>query len=453
MNKTLLVDHGIIVTFGEPNRVVEDGAVLIRDGAVAAMGPREDVRSRLAPGETPEVVDARGAVVTPGLVNAHTHLYSTFACGYAPAPSHHFKEILENLWWRLDRALTLDDVRVSALVPAARCLLAGVTTIVDHHASYGATRGSLGVVADAVRSLGLRACLAYEVSDRWGEKAAIEAIAENESFLAGLPARGDVDLAGLFGLHASFTLSDRTLQRCVEAARRAGTTLGRDTAGFHVHCAEDLSDVEDARGRGFAGAVDRLDASGVLGPWTLAAHCIHVTGSEAATLAESGTLVVTNPQSNMNNAVGVADVAGLVEAGCVVGLGSDGMTADILEEVRAAIFTKRQESRDPTRMFGEAVRAITVTNPYVASHLFGRTIGVLREGAAGDVVVWDYHPPTPLTEANAGGHVVFGLPASRPRTVVSSGHVVVEKGTLVALDMEMVAREARSLAAALWKRM
>ncbi len=449
----VLIDHGIVLTFGDPGHVFDDGAVLIRDGIVVAVGPRDDVRSRLDPGETPEVLDARGAVVTPGLVNAHMHLYSTFACGYAPAPSHNFREILENLWWRLDRAMTLDDVRVSALVPAARCLLAGVTTIVDHHASYGATRGSLDAVAGAVRSLGLRACLAYEVSDRWGEDAATEAIAENESFLAGLPVRGDVDLAGLFGLHASFTLSDRTLKRCVEAARRAGATLGRDSAGFHVHCAEDLADVEDARGRGFAGAVDRLDAAGLLGPWTVAAHCIHVTGAEAATLAETGTLVVTNPQSNMNNAVGVADVEGLLEAGCVVGLGSDGMTADILEEVRAAIFTRRQETRDPTRMFAQAARAITVTNPYLASHLFGRTLGVLREDAAGDAVVWDYHPPTPLTEANVAGHVVFGLPASRPRTVVCSGRVVVRDGTLPNFDMATVAREGRTLAEALWKRM
>ncbi len=447
MKSLLLVENAVVLTFGDLGQVFEDGAVLLRDGVVAAVGPREVVRSRLDPGEAPEVLDARGAVVTPGLVNAHMHLYSTFACGYAPAPSHNFREILENLWWRLDRALTLDDVRVSALVPSARCLLAGVTTIVDHHASYGATRGSLGVVADAVRSLGLRACLAYEVSDRWGEEAATEAIAENESFLAGLPDRGDVDLTGLFGLHASFTLSDRTLRRCVDAARRL------ESPGFHVHCAEDLADVEDARGRGFAGAVDRLDAAGILGPRTLAAHCIHVTAAEAETLAETGTIVVTNPQSNMNNAVGVADVSGLLQAGCVVGLGSDGMTADILEEVRAAIFTRRQEARDPTRMFGEAVRALTVNNSYIASHLFGRTIGVLRENAAGDVVVWNYHPPTPLTEASAGGHVVFGLPGSRPRTVVCSGRVVVRDGTLPGLDMTAVAREGRSLAAALWKRM
>lgn len=447
MQPSLLIDNAIVLTFGDPGRVIPDGAVLVRDGVVAAVGTRSEVRSRLWADETPQVLDARGAVVTPGLVNAHMHLYSTFACGYAAPPSHNFKEILENLWWPLDRAMTLDDVRLSALVPAARCLLAGVTTIVDHHASYGATRGSLDVIARVVRGLGLRACLAYEVSDRWGEEAATEAIEENESFLVAVSARQDPDLAALFGLHASFTLSDRTLQRCADAARRSGLP------GFHVHVAEDLADVEDARSRGASGVVERLYRNGILGPRTVAAHCIHVSGAEASTLADTRTLVVTNPQSNMNNAVGVADVEGLLQAGCVVGIGSDGMTANILEEVRAAIFTRRQESRDPTRMFAEAAQALVVTNPQIASHLFGRTIGVLREGAAGDAVVWDHHPPTPVHEGNVAGHVVFGLPAARPRHVVISGRVVVRDGTIPDLDMDAVAREARSLAASMWSRM
>lgn len=447
MSQNWLIDNAWIVTFGDPCAVIEDGAVLLLHGLVAAVGPRAHVAARLPSEVAVEILDAGGAVVTPGLVNAHTHLYSTFACGYAPPPSHNFQEILENLWWPLDRALTLEDVRTSALVAAARCLLAGVTTIVDHHASYGAIRGSLGVIAEVVRSLGLRACLAYEVSDRWGDEATTHAIEENECFLSSLPGRRDGDLAGLFGLHASFTLSDRTLHRCVEAARRAGAP------GFHVHCAEDLADVSDARGRGFAGAVDRLQSAGILRPRTLAAHCIHLTKAEASMLAETGTIPVINPQSNMNNAVGVADVEGLLEAGCVVALGSDGMTADILEEVRAAIFTRRQEVRDPTRMFGPAVRALTVSNPYVASQLFGKPIGVLCEGAAGDVVVWDYHPATPLHEGNVGGHLVFGLPSSRVRDVIAAGRLVVRNGTLADVDLVAETRIARSRAAAVWQRM
>ncbi len=437
----ILVFNGTILTFGDPGAVIPGGAVLIRDGAVVAVGPEAAVRKALR-GKAVEL-DARGCVVTPGLVNAHMHLYSTFACGIAADASRNFSEVLKNLWWRLDRAMTLDDVRLSAAVPALRSLRSGVTTIVDHHASFGATRGSLGVVAKQVRELGLRACLAYEVSDRWGEAAADEAIRENADFLASLSHGHDPDLAGLFGLHASFTLSERTLERCRGAARGAG---------FHVHCAEDLSDVEAARAEGFDGAVDRLTSLGVLGPKSIAVHCIHVTPNEIRTLASSKTPVVTNPQSNMNNAVGVAGVEAMLAAGCTVGIGSDGMTSNILEEVRAEIFTQRQRTCDVTKMFCEAARMLTVTNPAIATTIFGRPVGVLQPGAAGDAVLWDYDPPTPVTADNAAGHVVFGLPASRPRTVVSSGRVVVEDGRFPGVDEPAIAAESRALAAALWKR-
>jgi cytosine/adenosine deaminase-related metal-dependent hydrolase len=223
-------------------------------------------------------------------------------------------------------------------------------------------------------------------------------------------------------------------------------------AGFHVHCAEDKADVIAAREAGFLGSADRLARLGVLGPKSIAAHCIHVTPEEVGMLAASRTTVVTNPQSNMNNAVGVADVPALLDAGCTVGLGSDGMTADILEELRAEIFTQRQRTGDPTRMFMQAYDMVVSTNPRIASAVFGRPVGVLETGAAGDVVVWDYDPPTPLTADNVAGHVVFGLPAARPRTVVVSGRVVLSDGRPSGLDEAAVAAEARRLAAALWRR-
>jgi putative selenium metabolism protein SsnA len=437
------IRNGIVMTFGGNGRVIAGGGVLIRDGRIVAVGTDAEVAAVAAGIDGVEELDARGCVVTPGLVNAHMHLYSTFACGIAAAMSRNFSEILSNLWWRLDRAMTLDDVRLSAAVPAIRCLEAGVTTIVDHHASYGATRGSLAAVAAECRRAGLRACLCYEVSDRWGREAADEAIAENASFLASCGDRGDPDLAGLFGLHASFTLSAETLGRCLDAAGRAG---------FHVHCAEDVADAAAARDAGFDGAADRLYRLGVLGPRTIAGHAIHVSRGEVRLLKETGTTVVTNPQSNMNNAVGVAGVHELLAAGVEVGLGSDGMTADILEEARAAIFTQRQRLRDPARMFVEAAAMVMETNPAIASRAFGRPIGVLAPEAAGDAVVWEYSPPTPLTADNAAGHLLFGLPASRPRAVVSSGRVVVRDGHVTCVDAAAVAAEARRLAAALWKR-
>jgi len=436
--KPILVKNAELMTFGQQSGVIHGGSVLIRNGVIESIGA---VPVPLDPDT--EVIDAGGRVATPGLVNAHMHLYSTFACGIAAEASRNFGEILSNLWWRLDRALTLEDVELSAMVPAIRCLKAGVTTIVDHHASYGATAGSLGVVAEAVQGLGLRACLAYEVSDRNGPEKTETAIAENMNFIDALTMMGSPDLAAMFGLHASFTLSDETLKRCADAAH--------DT-GFHIHCAEDKADLEDAIARGATGVVDRLESFGILGPRSIAAHCIHVSPGEMSTLARHDTMVVTNPQSNMNNAVGTASVDELLRAGCTVGMGTDGMTADILEEARALFMSHRQRTGDPTVMFLEAADMVTKTNPGIASRIFGRPIGVLEEGAAGDVVLWDYVPPTPLEKDNVAGHLLFGLPSTRPLTVVSRGRVAVRDFKVLDIDEEVVADESRSLARALWDR-
>jgi len=437
----ILVDNGTVLTFGDDARVLQDCAVLVIDGLVAAVGPSAEVR-RIA-GDNAKIIDAHGGVVTPGLVNSHMHLYSTFACGITPGPTRNFTEILDNLWWRLDRAMTLDDVRLSALVPAIRCLKSGVTTIIDHHASYGATSGSLDVVADTVRGLGLRACLAYEVSDRHGDTERDRAIRENVYFIESLDSREDPGLAALFGLHASFTLSDESLEMCLDAA---GDT------GFHIHCAEDLADMDDARAQGFKGVVDRLDRFGILRPGTIAAHCIHVTPEEVETLAATGTVAVTNPQSNMNNAVGASRVDRMIESGCRVGLGSDGMGANMLDEVRAAILSHRQLTGRSDVMFVEAVDMLTVANPKIASSIFQGPVGIIENGAAGDIVVWDYFPPTPIRDDNAAGHIVFGLSSSRPRTVVCSGRVLVDDYEVTGVDECAVATEASARAMALWER-
>lgn len=441
---TTLIRNAIVVTFGDPCHVFENGAVLIRDGQIQAVGPQSEVANALSYSDAPQVIDASGALVTPGLVNAHMHFYSTFACGYAAKTSRNFRQILENLWWPLDRALWPDAIRLAICFPALRSLLWGVTTVFDHHASYGFIGGSLGLVAAVARGLGLRVCLAFEVSDRWGQDAAEAAISENIAFIESLKSSNDQDLKGLFGLHASFTLTDKTLSKCAEK----GCEIG-----FHVHCAEDIADVEDAQSRGFLGAVDRLRAFGILGPKTIAAHCIHLAPEEVSALAESGTLVVTNPLSNMNNAVGTADVQTLVSAGCQVGVGSDGMSANILDEARAIMLSGRQAFRDPTRLFGEAVRALTVTNPMIASKIFGRTIGILEKGAAGDAVVWDYYPPTPVTPENVGGHILFGLTSAKPRVVICSGQVLAKDFAVPGLDLAEISSEARALASKVWQKL
>jgi len=244
----------------------------IQDGLIAAVGPTAEI---VPANPDARFLDAQGRIIMPGLINTHTHLYSAFARGMAlkdDAPGN-FMQILERLWWRLDKALTLDDVYWSAMAGMVECIRNGVTTVFDHHSSPHAVRVSLFRIAEAARQTGLRACLCYEVSDRDGAEIATQGIEENRAFLETCIRRPESLIRGLFGLHASFTLGDATLAQCREAAADLG-------AGFHVHTAEALSDVDHCLREHNIGVVERWRQRGILGPHTLAAHCVHVSERE-----------------------------------------------------------------------------------------------------------------------------------------------------------------------------
>ena len=311
----LLIDGGIIVTLDADDAIVPDGAVLVDGDRISAVGEAAALRAAFPAAER---LDAGGRVVMPGLINAHMHLYSTLACGLAGEPAASFLEILEGMWWRLDRALTPESLRPSALIPLMEGLLRGTTTVIDHHASPSCIPGSLLALERAAVEAGVRVNLCYELTDRGGEREVAAGLHENARHLERCAASGDALVTGSFGLHASFTVSEPTLRRATEIARDLG-------AGFHVHVAEDRADQEDCVARTGRRVVERFHEAGVLGPRTIAAHCVHVSPEERALLAETGTLVVTNPQSNMNNAVGATPLLELVAAGVRVGLGTDGM--------------------------------------------------------------------------------------------------------------------------------
>lgn len=446
----LLIGPGPVITFGEETHVIPDGGVLVEGEFIREVGSHADLKKA---NPKARELDAEGRVILPGIVNAHMHFYSTFARGMAlkDPPAENFMQVLERLWWRLDKALGPEDCYLSAAVPILQGIRYGVTTYIDHHASpfykEGTPVGCLEEVAQAVLDLGVRGCLCYEVSDRDGETVALAGISENERFIEQVrDGLGHGRLGAVIGLHAQFTCEDSTL----EAARQVNDYL---KAGFHVHCAEDAADTADAKRRGFEGAVARLDDFQILGDRTILAHCIHVSDAEIARIAETKTAVVHQPTSNMNNAVGAAHITKLKKAGCLVGVGTDGMSANVLDDFRTASWLMRHRAGDPREGWGESFDLLVKGNPAIASRYFEHPVGVLAPGAYADVAVMDYFPPTPLTNASQLGHVLFGLAYAQAWHTVCHGRILLQSRHLqLPIDEEALAAKSRERAAALWER-
>eukprot|EP00727_Mastigamoeba_balamuthi_P004363 m51a1_g13925 hypothetical protein (479) ;mRNA; f:823118-824937 len=450
----LLIAHGTVCTLGsEVLRVVPDGAVLAVNDEIALVGPTADVIAR-AP-TCARVVDASGALVLPGFVCAHSHFYGLFSRGMSlhDDPPADFLQVLERLWWRLDRALDLEAVGLCAEVNVARGLRNGTTCYVDHHASPLAIAGSLDALASASTRLGARAAYCYEVTDRNGRDGARAGIAENVRFMRRCMDGHEPLLGATFGLHAQFTLSDETLAECTGEMAKLRAQYGSALrgGGFHVHAAEGLQDEDDSVSKHGVRAVLRLERAGVLGPDSIVGHGVHADAAEVEALVRTATPLVINPQSNMNNAVGLPDPAHLKRLP-LVGLGTDGMTYDMLEEFRAAALAFRHRQGDP-RVFGagEAINLLCRGNSLIASRLFAKPVGRLEPGCYADVLVVDYRPPTQVTEGNLPWHIQFGMSAGDVRDVFVGGRQVVGDGKLLTADECEIAERARKAAPRVWE--
>ena len=442
MKKTLLIKNAIIATLGDKNRVLYNHAILCEGGEIKKIAPAPEFK-----GKYDKVIDGRGKVALPGFINVHMHFYSTLVRGLGKAaPSKNFGEVLENLWWRLDKKLILDDCYYSALIPIIDAIKRGTTTLIDHHASPFAARGSLNAVAKAVKETGLRACLCYEVSDRDGAKIADDGLAENADFIKRCKKEKDPALTALFGLHAAFTIGDKTLEKAAKAGHKLKT-------GFHIHTAEAEADQVFSEANFGMRVVERLAKFGILGEKTIAAHCVHVNEKEMDILAETKTAVAHNPQSNMNNAVGVADVIKMTKKGILVGLGTDAMTVNMLEELRVALWAQHLSHDNPSVGFVEALSTLPFNNAKIANRFWDVPLGELKEGAAADIALIDYYPPTPFSADNFLGHLCFGIAQSSVDTTIASGNVLMEgKKLKLDLDEEEIASRSSELAAALWER-
>ncbi|MFL7792068.1 MAG: putative aminohydrolase SsnA [Anaerolineae bacterium] len=448
----MMVVHACLATLGDDPQLVRDGALLITDGRITDLGTTAELIARY-PGV--EYWDAAGQLVLPASICAHTHFYGAFARGMAVPgdPPVDFPQILKSLWWRLDKVLTLEDVRYSALVCLLDAIRHGTTTLIDHHASPNAIEGSLDAITGAVREAGLRACLCYEVTDRDGPERAQDGIAENVRFFKSRISesaswRIESSIAASFGLHASMTLSDETLTDCVAAARELGL-------GFHIHAAEGVADQEDSLKKSGKRVIHRLHDAGILGQRTIAAHCVHVDAGEIDLLAKTGTWVTHQPRSNMNNGVGVAPVEAMLRSGVNVALGNDGFSNQMFAEMKAAYLVHKLVQCDPRAMPGDTVMRLAYANNARLTRVFWPelVLGELRQGAMADLVFLDYHPTTPLTAGNLPWHLLFGVEASMITATVCAGRVLMRDRKLLTLDEEAITAHSRELAAQVWARL
>lgn len=441
----MILKNGRVITQDKDRPYIEDGAVVIEGNKIIAVDTTENILEKY---KEEDIIDVDGKVIMPGFINTHHHIYSAFARGMASSgkPNENFLEILENLWWKIDKKLSLEDLKYSAYTTYIDCIKKGVTTVFDHNASPFAVTGSLDSIADAAKDLGLRTCLCYEVSDRDGEKIAQEGIDENINFIKKYNTDEQNMIKGMFGLHASFTLSDETLRKCDEELKGLN-------AGYHVHVAEGIDDLEQCLEKYGKRVVERLRDMNILGDKTIAVHCIHVTDDELNILRDTNTMVVHNPESNMGNAVGCQPFLELHQKGITIGLGTDGYTSDMTESMKVANIIHKHVKQNPSVAWGEVPVSMFENNRKIAQKYFSGDLGILRAGALADVIVVDYDPLTPMNENNINSHILFGFTGKDVVTTIIDGKVIMQDRKLVGINEKEIFKTSREVAKKLWDRM
>lgn len=438
-----LVGNGFLFTRGSNPKSIQNGAVVFDGTTILAVGLCDKLQK-----DYPQAtfIDAKGGLIMPGMINAHSHIYSAFSRGisingYAP---HNFLEILDGLWWNIDRHLTVENTLHSARAIYLDCIKSGVTTFFDHHASFGEISGSLFAIAKAAEEMGIRTALCYEVSDRDGKEKCDAAIKENVDFIRHCAQQKSPSLAAMMGMHASFTISDKTMEKCVSETPKE--------VGFHIHVAEGIDDQLLCLKEHSKRVVYRLHDFGILKPQTMTGHCIHVTNGEMDLLAQTDTMVAHNPESNMGNAVGCPPTLAMMKKGILCGLGTDGYTCDMLESYKVANILHKHHLCDGTVAWAECPQMLFENNAEITKRTFNVQTGALEPGFAADIIVMDYNPITPLDHTNLNGHLLFGAHGHDTVTTIAQGKILMQDRKVLVCDEEEVAEKARQSAADLWKR-
>lgn len=441
----MIIHNTTIITWETPNRILHGYALRLEKDRIAEIEVESKLLSKY-PKE--DRMDAGGQLLMPGLICAHTHFYGLFSRGMAIQgdPPADFVEILQKLWWPLDQSLLEEDIYYSSLLSAIDAIKHGTTTVFDHHASQNSILGSLDIVEKAVTDVGLRASLCYEVTDRGGARKVEEGIEENIRMIEKTRAYPTGSLVtAMFGLHAGLTLSDDTLKKSRESVQQG--------FGFHIHVAEHQSDEFNSLHRHEKRVIDRLQDLGITGPNSIFVHGVHLDIKELEIIRETGTWLTHQPRSNMNNAVGMADVEGAIRYDIPVCMGNDGFSFTMWDEWRTCYLSHKLWNKDPRRMPGNLVIEIgAINNAKIASHFFKDAIGTIEVGAKADLILVDYKPITEMTEGNLPWHILFGFRDSMVTNTIINGKIVMKDRLIEGVNEAEIAQRAVSLSKEVWKR-
>ena len=437
----LLANGKVITRSADGAGYLPDGGVVTDGGKIVAVGTTAELKAQY-PGA--EFVDACGGVIMPGLINAHTHIYSALARGLSIAGNNptNFYEVLDGTWWAIDRHLDLEATKASAQALVLDSIKQGVTTIFDHHASFCEIPGSLQKIAEVTKAFGMRASLCYEVSDRDGAEKALQSVQENKDFVDDCEKNPSDMLKAMFGGHALFTISDATFDRM------AAANNGR--VGYHIHVSEGMNDVYDSLQNYGRRPVQRLQDHGILGEKTILGHCIHVNTAEMDIIKATDTMCVNNPESNMGNAVGISPILQLCKKGILVGMGTDAYTNDMLESLKVALCSQRHNACAPNVGWCEVTDMLFQNNAKMAARAGFPTLGVLAPGAAADIIVMDYKPYTPFSDENIDGHMLFGMTGRQCQTTMINGKILYRDRQFVDIDEEAVNAHVMESSKRLW---
>lgn len=426
----------------EPARVQSGVDIVIEGSLIREVGT--DLTAKYPQAEVREM---HGKLVMPGIVCSHNHFYSGLARGIMAniKPCPDFISTLKNLWWRLDRALDEESLYYSGLICSLEAIKSGCTAVIDHHASPNYIAGSLNTLRKGFIKAGLRGVTCFETTHRNGGEDELRAgVEENVAFANRIDvakAKGEEPylVEAMIGAHAPFTISSSGMDMLAGAVKSTGR-------GLHIHVAEDLYDVSHSHDVYSQDLIERLAAHQLINDKTLIAHGLYLSDSDIAILNEHDAFLVHNPRSNMNNHVGYNHKLAAYRN---LALGTDGIGADMFEELKFAYFKHRDAGGS---MWPDSFARFLWNGNTLLERNFGARFGRLEAGFKADLTICNYDCPTPLVAQNIGGHLAFGMGSSAVDSVMVEGKMVYEDRAFP-FDVAPIYAEARKVAAALWKRM